>query len=356
MNYTGLKCPVCGKAFTPKDDIVVCPECGAPYHRECFARAGKCIFSDRHGASFTWTPPRQTPPVGEPRDEARESEIRRCPRCGAPNPKAALFCSHCGQSLTGGRTPYGPPFGPGPGEGPAPKGTGRPGEYPPPGGYPGYPGGPIPFGFDPLGGIAPNQEIGGVPADDLAKFVQNNTQYYLPMFRDLKLFGRNRFNFSSFLFTGVWMLYRKQYRLGAVFAAVMGALSALYFYISYLCYPIYLPLMEEAGITGGSLYGISGAQWLKLSELISSLPSRQQMLLAVPGILLLAKFVLMLVTGFIGNRLYMKFCIQKVGKIRRESQQEGVLAARLQQEGGVNMAVAVLFCICLLFLFFFFLQ
>ncbi len=34
INFTGIKCPVCGKAFTDEDDIVVCPKCGAPYHRE----------------------------------------------------------------------------------------------------------------------------------------------------------------------------------------------------------------------------------------------------------------------------------------------------------------------------------
>ena len=34
-NYTGCKCPVCQQPFTETDDIVVCPECGAPYHRAC---------------------------------------------------------------------------------------------------------------------------------------------------------------------------------------------------------------------------------------------------------------------------------------------------------------------------------
>ena len=34
IDYTGIPCPVCHKEFTPEDDIVVCPECGAPYHRE----------------------------------------------------------------------------------------------------------------------------------------------------------------------------------------------------------------------------------------------------------------------------------------------------------------------------------
>ncbi|MBS6236502.1 MAG: hypothetical protein KH615_11425, partial [Clostridiales bacterium] len=40
MDYTGLKCPVCGKPFGTDDDIVVCPEYGAPYHRACYQQAG----------------------------------------------------------------------------------------------------------------------------------------------------------------------------------------------------------------------------------------------------------------------------------------------------------------------------
>ncbi len=359
MNYTGIQCPVCGKAFKPNDDIVVCPDCGAPYHRECFEKAGGCIFTDRHGTSFTWTPPRQKPPYAE---APGNSNMKRCPRCGAPNPKTALFCSHCGQPLTGNRSYYGSPYyrpGQAPGSQGGPSQQGGPSSPQNPGGYPpygGYPGGPVPFGFDPLGGIPPTQEIDGVPAGDLAKFVQSNTPYYLPVFRNLKLFGKGRFNFSSFFFTGIWLLYRKQYRLGAIFAAVMGTLSTLYFYLSYLCYPIYLPLMEQAGISSASPYGISGQQWIRLSELIYSLPVRQQMLLMSPGLILLIRLVLMIICGFIGNRTYLKFSLEKVKRIRREAPDEESANARFREEGGVNTAVAVLFGICLLILSFFFFE
>ena len=34
--YEGCQCPVCGKSFQESDDIVVCPQCGAPHHRECW--------------------------------------------------------------------------------------------------------------------------------------------------------------------------------------------------------------------------------------------------------------------------------------------------------------------------------
>ena len=31
--YYGCPCEGCGKPLTLQDDIVVCPDCGAPYHR-----------------------------------------------------------------------------------------------------------------------------------------------------------------------------------------------------------------------------------------------------------------------------------------------------------------------------------
>lgn len=38
MEFTEYKCPVCDKQFKKGDDIVVCPECGAPHHRECYEK------------------------------------------------------------------------------------------------------------------------------------------------------------------------------------------------------------------------------------------------------------------------------------------------------------------------------
>ena len=56
MDYRGQHCPICGKEFCDGDDIVVCPECGTPYHRECYKTAGHCVNEERHGESFEWKP------------------------------------------------------------------------------------------------------------------------------------------------------------------------------------------------------------------------------------------------------------------------------------------------------------
>ena len=50
--YENYKCPVCHKQFDKDDDIVTCPECGTPHHRECYASIGKCANSDLHSSAL----------------------------------------------------------------------------------------------------------------------------------------------------------------------------------------------------------------------------------------------------------------------------------------------------------------
>lgn len=347
-DYTGSKCPVCGRPFTAHDDIVVCPECGAPYHRECYTQAGKCVFSDKHGASFTWSPPQE-------KEAWQEGEpAKRCPRCGCPNSEHALFCQHCGLPLAaggqqnpggypggqpqqnGGFPPYGAPFNPNASNG-----------FPPQNGFPDAQ---IPFIFDPMGGVNPNEPIDDVPAGDVAKLVQNNTQYYLPVFMNEKKFGHNRFNFSAFLFTGGWLLYRKLYKIGSIVTAVMLALHLLSFYVSLnFAGPIFETIMQQTGISSDSLV-TSYDQALKIWELIAQLPLDQVLLCFLPSFISIVEFVIMLVVGFSGNKWYSRHCTRKVKQIREETQNTSEAAVRLQEEGGVNTALAASLVICYMIL------
>ena len=55
-DYKGNTCPVCKQKFKEADDIVVCPDCGTPYHRECWKMGGVCVHQADHAAGFEWTP------------------------------------------------------------------------------------------------------------------------------------------------------------------------------------------------------------------------------------------------------------------------------------------------------------
>ena len=87
--YYGCPCEGCGKPLTLQDDIVVCPDCGAPYHRTCYEKMGLCIprpcpMAQAMNGSFlirmrSCAP---VPPAGE--RTLRSENVCRC--CGAALP------------------------------------------------------------------------------------------------------------------------------------------------------------------------------------------------------------------------------------------------------------------------------
>jgi len=342
IDYTGLNCPVCGKPFTRDDDIVVCPECGAPYHRECYAQAGKCLFSDKHGSHTAWTPPQQEAKSAD----TTEGRTKRCPRCGSMNSQNAMFCDHCGQSLTMNQQDVSgfPQNGGSPHNGFPPNGFPQNG-FPPTGG-PFPQGQPVPFIFDPMGGVNPNEPIDNIPAGDVAKLVQSNTQYYLPVFLNAKRMGRNRFNFSAFLFSGGWMLYRKQYKIGSVITAVMTILYLISTYVSVnFSMPLLESLLQQQGITMDTV-SPTYSQLLQVSELITQQPIQQVLLFCVPTIIAAIQIIIMLIVGFNGNKWYLKHCVNKIEQIHHENPEATRAAIQLQEQGGVNTSLAICLLIC----------
>lgn len=90
--YTGNHCPVCEQAFTDEDDIVVCPDCGTPYHRACWQKVGACMHKSEHAAGFEWQSE-----FGP--DAEKAAHEATCPNCGTHNQPGAAQCSHCGCPL-----------------------------------------------------------------------------------------------------------------------------------------------------------------------------------------------------------------------------------------------------------------
>ena len=73
MEFTELKCPVCGLQFTENDDVVVCPDCGTAHHRACWQTLGHCACADSHGAEI----PSQTVPHDDAPAEPETRTARR---------------------------------------------------------------------------------------------------------------------------------------------------------------------------------------------------------------------------------------------------------------------------------------
>lgn len=66
MKFTGEICLVCQNEFTDEDDIVVCPECGTPHHRECWFKTGCCVNTELHKTGYEYkTSPKESEPENE---------------------------------------------------------------------------------------------------------------------------------------------------------------------------------------------------------------------------------------------------------------------------------------------------
>ena len=211
-NYNGTKCISCGENFKDNDDVVVCPVCGTPYHRECYIKEGECINTDLHENGESWKPEYE-----QNRTSSEQSaEPVKCIRCGAENPPQGLFCSKCGMPLSGN----------GDGERPfnnvntnensnANKEFNQQFQNN--------------FNFNGFNTVVldKDSEVDGVKLDDYARYVGKNPLSFLANFIR---FGKNgggkvSMNLGALIFPEIYFFYRKMPLLGVLFMLATTLLS-----------------------------------------------------------------------------------------------------------------------------------
>lgn len=333
--YEGMSCPVCGKTFLETDDIVACPECGAPHHRACWQKENRCAYAEDHGTPRQWTRAQSF--------TGGEEKTNRCPNCGAQNPAHAEFCSHCGRELhtdTWRSAPnqpppngaYVPPMNNGPYP-PPPNGT-----YTPPNGNPYNPYGPGPGPYseyapfrspfaDPCGGVPSNEIIDGETAEDLAAIVGPNAPYYVPRFSKMHREGsRASWNWPAFLIPSYWLMYRKQYLIG----------------ILMLLFEMTQTVMMNL-VFAEALNQESYAAMFNVMNTILSGPNGT-LIVALVMMFGITELLLRVVFGVFGNRLYMRHCVSRVRKAR--SADPVGYRTRLPMTGGTSIALSFLSYMC----------
>ena len=72
-----------------------------------------------------------------------------------------------------------------------------------------------------------------------------------------------------------------------------------------------------------------------------TLPADQMFLFLLSPVLNLLRFILMIICGILGNKLYYKHCIKKVKAEKSVSRPGASVAEALQQKGGVNTVLAM---------------
>ncbi len=201
--YESQICDICGERFVAGDDIVVCPDCGAPYHRSCWKKLGHCAHEARHRTGFEWKKIPLTPPVLE------SSDAVKCPQCGALMPAGTKYCENCGYPLE---------------EAASQADTSRRD-------------GPLNFDeyMERQRAAAERElrgEIDGVPIRDMAVYMGPNAHYYVSKFRIKEADPRYRpFCWSAAFFAPLYFLCRKLYKLALVSALINALLSVPTFII-----------------------------------------------------------------------------------------------------------------------------
>ena len=195
FNYNGCVCDKCGEKFDTESDVVVCPICGTPHHRECYKELGHCVNEDKHKDGFEWKAP----------EKAVNFNVIVCPRCQAENPKDAAFCESCGVSLapqTNNNNTKSQVIG-------DILGREKTSVVPP---------------------ILPKAlegECDGVSYKDMAIYIGSSAAYYVYNFKRKQTEGKNykSFCWSAFFFDGLYFLYRKMWTEAIVILLVSSILS-----------------------------------------------------------------------------------------------------------------------------------
>lgn len=328
MEFTQYKCPVCNEQFKTGDDIVVCPECGAPHHRECYENNGHCFYEDKHSEDFSFE---ETYSKNKGDSESTENGTVICKKCGFENEKTTFYCRKCGFPLneqdrqqSNNQNTQNPQNG----------NNGQPFNQ----GVPpfGFGGAGIPF--DPMAGIDSEQPIAeNVSAGEMSKFVGKNTPYFMIVFNRIKNFGSSRFNFAAFLFSGVYFLYRKMIAVGIIISLLVIGLTVGETFIQLTS--------EYQELISNLLNMPNGAQLFysfAFSSLSQQFTANEIFLMYSPYILSLAKLIIMIICGITANRTYYKHCTKKINLIKSHVDSLNI-NKELESCGGVNLALAVCF-------------
>lgn len=287
MNPDGISCARCHAYLFPEDDVVYCPVCGAPHHRDCYNALGHCALEELHGTDRQYSAEKEREAkrlAAEKEKATREiaESLNTCIVCGEKYPKTQDICPKCGTANVNIPNPY---------------------------------------NFDPLGGVDPKADIGeGITAEEAKRFVAANPHKYIPKFKELEKGKKVSWNWMAFLFPCPWFLSRKMYKNGII-AGILTVMATLFSYPAQL-------FLHNNGILD-----------LKNSEekadaLIAILPKMDDILFIGLFVAIILELIVRIVCGLFGDIIYKNYVISSIKKIRNESSD---MDFDYRKKGGVNI-------------------
>lgn len=308
MFYDNKVCDGCSEVMLEGDDIVVCPECGTPQHRECYKKNNQCVNAHLHAEGFDWQKA-NAEPEKEPEPTVENSttqEDEQAPQRILPDftadgeiPEIPLPEFNIEGVYVNGQT----------------------------------------FGAD--------EDIGGATVREVVTYTQVNSRHYLKKF--IKNKNRKSFiswNWGAFFFGPAWFFYRKLYKAGAVLLAL--AISATIAVMPLMpeidtaaakLEPLYNQFIEklEAGVDETD--EAAQAELEKLSEEITvTLKNALPYSLTVLG----ATYVVsQIIPALIANSFYRKKMLDDIKFAKKATSDPKVLKFSLIRRGGVSIVAGL---------------
>lgn len=303
ISVEGQKCPVCNAYLFDNDDVVFCPECGAPHHRDCYAAIGKCAYKEKHGTENGYHRPEQSEiktepdkkepsPQGAPNSTSGE---KLCSSCGGSFENRLHVCPYCGTPYGQQHTPFSTPA----------------------------------IIIDSMGGVGKDEKIEDIPATDIRDYVSVNTQRYLPRFKKLNKKKRTSWNWAAFFFPHAWFFYRKIYFPGIFFFLMASVFSLMASSVNLI--------LNSAP---DEIFTSYTAMYQYITDNISIFDPR---IIAISMLGLFGGLIIRIAAAISGDWLYRCSAIERIKKVKGdETNTELPLSLRLRKSGSVNPALGML--------------
>lgn len=297
ISYNGEECIACGSKFNDSDDIVVCPECGTPYHRECYREKNGCINHKLHEAGGSW--------MADSLQRKRKNDAVKkvCPDCSFINPQDAEKCRNCGSDFSGREckkidlsddkvvrieldadADY--------------------------------------FGMNPMEIM---DESTGITIGEMADYAKNNKLYYMLSFRKLKNAAvKFSLNFLAFLFPEFYCASRKMY-IEAIIVLLIRFILQIPSYFSVMAQ------MDTMGIPyAAEFYG-------NLIKFASDHAFSMSTIKLARSLDIALRFVFSL----LANQIYFRHTVSKLKKLRKKVPDYLQYRTVIKTSGGISLSAVV---------------
>ena len=187
--YENYKCPVCHRQFEKDDDIVTCPECGTPHHRECYKLVGHCVNEGLHKNDYSFLEA-EKPMKKEPEEiyyspseneDLQGEDIINEAKAQSVKDDEESNNDDKSKKAQGGFSPF------------------------------------QTIQLD-IGQYSEKGEIDGVSITDIAATIRNNVPRFISKFKQFSEKKKKlSWNWSAFFFGSFYLLFRKMYKQGIAF-------------------------------------------------------------------------------------------------------------------------------------------